>query len=111
VISYPDYIIRYHSAAAADIFNPRNVGGRLLVGSDVLHYINSNVTAPIRKPTRSRLKAALSAGHAVSIDIYTETKRLTAFRGDDKFVVHWTPIKDENAAVAYVVLTFGTANA
>ena len=50
------------------------------------------------------LKSALKFGNAVSLDLTLCTRR---YMGFEKFVSHWTPLKNEAGEVGWVVVTLG----
>jgi len=53
---------------------------------------------------KSNVKGALKMGQAISLDL-----KLCArpYMGFERFVLHWTPLKNEGGAVSWVVLTLG----
>lgn len=57
---------------------------------------------------KSKVKAAAKAGNAISVDTQLCTAR---YRGFEKFVVHWTPLKGGSVngveEVAWLVVTLG----
>jgi hypothetical protein len=56
---------------------------------------------------KTRVKAAMKYGHAVSLELTLCTRR---YMGFEKFMSHWTPLKNEYAEVTWIVLTLGSAN-
>lgn len=53
---------------------------------------------------KSAVKSALKLGQPISLDL-----KLCArpYMGFERFVLHWTPLKDEHEVVAWIVLTLG----
>lgn len=47
---------------------------------------------------RTRVRNAIRAGLPASTALRLQTRRSALFRGDEAFVAHWTPLKDEQAA-------------
>ena len=92
------------------MLNPTILANNQIVGTDIFKFISNNATQSTRD-YKARVRNALKMGMAISVDIYLETRRSMVYRGDERFATHWTPVKDENAAVQYVVVTMGsTAN-
>ena len=53
---------------------------------------------------KSKVRTALKFGNAVSLDLTLCTRR---YMGFEKFVSHWTPLKNEAGEVEWVVITLG----
>lgn len=53
---------------------------------------------------KSSVKGALKNGQPISLDLKLCAK---PYMGFERFMLHWTPLKDEQGAVAWVVLTLG----
>ena len=57
---------------------------------------------------KNKIKSSLKAGRAISMDINMVTKKSVVYRRTERLATHWTPLKDENAAVKYVVVTLSS---
>ena len=83
-----------------------------LHGSDVFKVLaghNSQSVNPSIKDLKHRVKSFLKIGKAVSCEMSLMVKRSGMIRrGTERFVTHWTPLKDEKGAVAWVVVTMGS---
>lgn len=99
--------IRFVSAGFVEVLNPQNLARGQIVGTDVFKFLAQHATT-MSKDFKSRVKTALRMGQAVSADIRLSTHRAAVFRGDEQFVTHWTPMKNEVGVVTFVVLTMGS---
>lgn len=74
------------------------------VGTDIFRFLANHGSGSLSWDFKSTVKSALKMGQAVSLDL-----KLCArpYMGFERFVLHWTPLKDENGAVVWVVLTLG----
>lgn len=89
------------------MLNPANLADSQIVGSDIFKFLGHHATS-VTKDYRSKVRAALRWGQAISVDIHVSTRRSAMFRGDEKFSTHWTPLKDDHAITTFVVLTMGS---
>lgn len=80
-----------------------------MVGSDVFKFLKSCMISPSAVNAagdyKNRVRSCIRAGHPVSVDLRLQTRRSAKFRGDEAFVVHWTPLKDERAVAHWVIVT------
>ncbi|KAK7942930.1 uncharacterized protein PG986_012043 [Apiospora aurea] len=79
-----------------------------MVGSDVFKYLKSCMISPAASAAgdyKNRVRSCIRAGHPVSADLRLQTRRSAKFRGDEAFVVHWTPLKDERAVAHWIIVT------
>ncbi|KAK8045176.1 hypothetical protein PG993_005200 [Apiospora rasikravindrae] len=80
-----------------------------MVGSDVFKFLKSCMISPSAVSAagdyKNRVRSCIRAGHSVSVDLRLQTRRSARFRGDEAFVVHWTPLKDERAVPHWVIMT------
>jgi hypothetical protein len=74
-----------------------------IVGIDVFRFLNHHANS-LSRDFKSRVKGALKMGQAVSVDLTLCTRQ---YHGFEKFVTHWTPLKDEQGKVCFAVLTLG----
>ena len=77
------------------------------VGNDIFRVLNQHSGTTISKDFKNRVRSSLKMGRAISVDITLATKRSLIMRGSEKFVIHWTPLKNELGATGWVVLCFG----
>jgi hypothetical protein len=75
-----------------------------IVGNNVFKLLNQHAPSMARD-FKSRIKASLKGGRAISADLDLVTKKSIIYRRSERFATHWTPLKDEKAAVQYVVVT------
>jgi hypothetical protein len=75
-----------------------------IVGVDVFRFLTNHANL-LSRDFKSRVRSALKVGQAISLDLVLCTRR---YHGFEKFVTHWTPMKDEKGHVTFVVLTLGS---
>lgn len=74
------------------------------IGSDAFRFLANHGSGSVGADFKAAVKGSLRAGQPISLDL-----KLCArpYMGFEKFVLHWTPLKDELGAVQWVVLTLG----
>jgi hypothetical protein len=85
------------------MLNPANTSG-LVAGNDVFRFFRANMTVP-QNDYKARVRNSLRMGQPLSVELRLQTSRSALFRGDESFMSHWTPLKDDKGAVAWVVVT------
>ncbi|KAH8881185.1 hypothetical protein GQ53DRAFT_668285 [Thozetella sp. PMI_491] len=103
VIRYDTFVIHFYSQGVTDMLNPANTSG-LVAGNDIFRFFRANMTVP-QNDYKTRVRNALRMGQPLSVELRLQTSRSALFRGDESFMSHWTPLKDEKGAVAWVVVT------
>lgn len=98
------YVIEFYSEGIVEMLNPANMAGTMVAGSEVFRFFGLNMMAK-QSEYKARVRNAIRVGMPISTELRLQTRRSAVFRGDEKFVAHWTPLKDEKAAVHYVVVT------
>jgi hypothetical protein len=73
--------------------------------NDIFKVLNQ-YSPGLPKDLRPRIKSAMRAGRAVSVDVSLATRRSVVMKGSELFSTYWTPLKNEHAVVKYVVVTF-----
>ncbi|KAJ9610043.1 hypothetical protein H2200_006373 [Cladophialophora chaetospira] len=115
VINYSTFFITFHSAGMGSLLYPtkpvpnNNLGhgpnGGQLVGMDIFRFFATHSpSGKLSSEFKGRVKGALKYGNPVSIDLTLCTRR---YMGFEKFVSHWTPLKNEAGEVAWVVVSLG----
>ena len=107
MINYSSWLITCVSPGILDLLFPikaKNAGQAQTVGSDIFKFLANHGTGNVGSDFKSAVKANLKAGHPISLDL-----KLCArpYMGFEKFVLHWTPLKDEHGLVQWVILTLG----
>lgn len=87
-----------------EMLYPSKSNSGQIVGVDVFRFL-ANHADSLSRDFKSRVKNALKVGQAVSVDLTLCTRQYPGF---EKFVTHWTPMKDEKGHVTFVVLTLGS---
>lgn len=104
VVRYDNMNIDYCSNGIFEVLNPAIIGNSTAVGMNVFKFFKQSMMSRNQTDYQRKVQAALKAGSAISILLQLQTRRSAVFRGDEGFAVHWTPVKDEYAAVRYVVV-------
>lgn len=111
VLPYPSLTVSFYSLAVVDMLAIGPDFEKELPGSDVFKVLagSSQSTNPTIKDFKHRVKAFLKTGKAVSCEISLTVKRSGMIRrGVERFVTHWTPLKNENGETQWVVATLGS---
>ena len=100
--------IRYHSKGIAEILSVSFPLHAPYIGRDIFKVLQECVVSPPRN-LKSDVKKALSAGSAISVVLRLPAPRASVSEAsaEVKCATHWTPLKDETARVAWIVLTMG----
>ncbi len=85
------------------MLNPANTSG-LIAGNDIFRFFRQNMTTP-QNDYKARVRNALRQGQPISVELRLQTSRSALFRGDENFMSHWTPLKDDKTAVHWAVVT------
>lgn len=74
------------------------------VGTDVFRFLANHGSGSLSWEFKSSVKGALKVGNAITVEC-----KLCArpYMGFEKFLLHWTPLKDEQGGVQWIVLTLG----
>ena len=74
-------------------------------GAEIFKFLSSHSSGSLSWDFKSSVKDALRAGRAISLEMKLCAK---PYMGFETFVLHWTPLKDEDGTVKWVVLTLGS---
>lgn len=96
--------IEYSSSGIFEVLNPAIIGNSTAIGMNVFKFFKQSMMSRNQTDYQKKVQAALKIGTAISVMLQLQTRRSAVFRGDESFAVHWTPVKDEWAAVRYVVV-------
>ena len=107
MINFSTWLISFVSGGIIDLLFPikaKSAYHAQAVGTDVFKFLANHGSGSLTWDFKSPVKGGLKAGQAVSLDL-----KLCArpYMGFERFVLHWTPLKDEKGAVTWVVLTLG----
>jgi hypothetical protein len=98
------FFISFYSAGMVDMLYPAKPNSGQIVGIDVFRFLGRHAHS-LSRDFKSRVKGALKVGATVSVELSLRTRQ---YHGVEKFVAHWTPLKDEKGEARFVVLTLGT---
>ncbi|KAF9876405.1 blue light receptor [Colletotrichum karsti] len=104
VLSYDSFIIRFYSEGVMEMLHPANNTIGLVTGQEIFRFFKQNMVNH-QSDYKTRVRNAIRAGSPISLEVRLQTRRSALFRGDERFMTHWTPLKDEKSAVHWVVLT------
>lgn len=68
----------------------------MVAGSEVFRFLGLHMLSK-QSEYKTRVRNAMRAGVPVSTSLRLQTRRSAVFRGDEAFVAHWTPLKDDKA--------------
>ncbi|KAK1979886.1 hypothetical protein LZ30DRAFT_724870 [Colletotrichum cereale] len=104
VVSYDSFVIRFYSEGVLEMLHPANNTVGLVAGQDVFRFLKQNMVNN-QADFKTRVRTGMRAGAPVGAEVRLQTRRSAQFRGDEKFMTHWTPLKDEKSAVRWIVVT------
>jgi hypothetical protein len=105
VVKYDTMAINFFSMNIIDIlYGTKPMVGHV-VGVNVFSFLEQHAVN-ISRDFKSRVKTCLKAGQPVSLDLNLSTRKFMRYI---KFATHWTPLKDEEGKVSYVVVTLGSS--
>ncbi|KAK5111473.1 hypothetical protein LTR62_004925 [Meristemomyces frigidus] len=109
IINYSSFLITFASGSVIDLLFPvkaRPQGPAPAVGTDAFKYLGLHCTSgSLSWDFKSAVKTALKSGQPISLELKLCAK---PYMGFERFLLHWTPLKDEEGVVAWVVLTLGS---
>jgi hypothetical protein len=74
------------------------------VNNSIFNILQS-YSPSLSRDFKPRIKNALRQGKAISADVLLATRRSVVMKGSENFATHWTPLKDVQGEVKWVVLT------
>jgi hypothetical protein len=97
--------INFFSMSVIDIlYGTKPMLGHV-IGVNVFSFLDQHAVN-IGRDFKSRVKSTLKAGQAISLELNLSTRKFMRYV---KFVTHWTPLKDDDGKVCYVVLALGSS--
>lgn len=98
--------VAFHSRQLLEVFAAANPVNTLLVGREIFKLLADTAIA-LPKTFKMDVKRCLSSGQAISATIRLPMPRVSAVERvvEEKFVTHWTPLKNERGDVSYAVMT------
>ena len=107
VISYDTFFISFYSKGIVEMLFPSKPTTAEIFGSDIFKFLTHHANS-VPREYKSRVKNQLKAGQAISLELTLCTRR---FMGFERFITHWTPLKNEDGTVHFVILTLGSLQA
>jgi hypothetical protein len=114
VVRAEDFTIRFFSTGVVEtLVSVYEHGGAAgnghpVVGQDIFRFLKQHQPGPIQSDFKNTVKKAIRSGLPVSIGVRLQTRRSIVYRGDENFMTHWTPMKNEHGAVHWVVITLAS---
>ncbi|KZL79721.1 blue light receptor [Colletotrichum incanum] len=102
--SKPQHRNLFYSEGVLDMLHPANNTVGLVAGQDVFRFLKQNMVNH-QSDYKTRVRNGIRAGAPVSVEVRLQTRRSALFRGDERFMTHWTPLKDEKSVVHWIVIT------
>jgi PAS domain-containing protein len=81
-----------------------NAAVHSVAGQDIFKFLAQHTQNSLSRDFKATVKNAMRMGSAVSLDLTLCTRRRMGF---ERFVTHWTPVKDEGGRTEFMVLTLG----
>lgn len=113
VIRADTFIVKFYSAGVMETLLSIDQTGAVgvthsIVGQDIFHFFRRHQIGNHQQDVKTPVKKAIKSGYPISLGIRLQTRRSAVFRGDESFMSHWTPLKDEHGVERWVVVTLGT---
>ena len=110
IVNASTFLIGFISSRLGDLLFPikaKSAQSAQTLGTDVFKFLANHGSGNISWDFKSSVKGAIKAGSPISVDV-----KLCArpYMGFEKFVSHWTPLKDEYSKVHWIVVTLGSEN-
>ncbi|KAH9837492.1 Regulator of G protein signaling domain [Teratosphaeria destructans] len=108
ILHHSSYDIAFASNGVVDALYPikaKKATGVRVIGMDIFKFLDSYSPVPVDSNFKSAVKGTLKAGRAISLELKLCAEPHGIF---ELFKLHWTPLKDEAGAVAWLVLTLGS---
>lgn len=107
MINASSYLVTFISTHILDLLFPLKAKlgqPAAAIGSDIFKFLANHSQNSIGSDFKNAVKASLQMGRPISLEL-----RLCArpYMGFERFLLHWTPLKDEGGRTAWIVLTFG----
>lgn len=94
------FTIEFYSDGVVEGLNPANLATSMVAGSEIFRFLGQNMLTK-QSEYKTRVRNAIRAGVPISTPLRLQTRRSAVFRGDEAFVAHWTPLKDEKAMYVF----------
>lgn len=111
IVNTTTFCISFHSKHMATMLQPPksnlSKGVPPIIGTDVFHFLSAYSPNKVNGNFKTCVRSAITAGDAISLDVTLSTTRLAGY---EKFVSHWTPLKDDACEVAWVVVSLASRN-
>ncbi|KAK9797589.1 hypothetical protein SCARD494_03418 [Seiridium cardinale] len=113
VVRADTFVIKFYSSGVAETLVSVGLGGGVgggqsIAGQDVFRFFKSHQLGTNQPDVKTPVKKAIKSGFPISIGVRMQTRRSVVFRGDENFMTHWTPLKNEHGTVHWVVITLAS---
>ncbi|KAK5674818.1 hypothetical protein LTS10_012555 [Elasticomyces elasticus] len=107
LINFSTFLVSFISPGIADLLFPikaKKAYHAQAIGNDIFKFLGNHASGSLSWEFKNSVKGALKMGQAISLELKLCARPLMAI---EKFLLHWTPLKDEMGAVTWIVLTLG----
>ena len=105
-MAYDTMQVEFFSAGVVEMLGIDPKTNNAFFGNEVFDLLNRH-SAGMSKDFKNKVRGALKMGRAISAEMSLFLRSKEAPGVSQKFLSHWTPLKDEHANVRYIVLTLG----
>ncbi|KAK5101375.1 hypothetical protein LTS08_004982 [Lithohypha guttulata] len=107
IVTVESMLISFHTAGVVEMLYPARATHQhhQIVGQDIFKFLDKHTSTGLSRDYKSRVKSAFRNGAALTLDLSLCTRRIMGF---EKFLTHWTPLKNDVGTTTFVVLTFGS---
>lgn len=106
IVNAETMLISFHSSGIVDMLHSsKTTKFGPVAGQDIFKFLGQHTFNGLPRDFKSRVKAGIKNGTAVSLDLSLSTRRIM---GSEQFATHWTPLKNDLNQVAFLVLTLGS---
>ncbi|KAK4897769.1 hypothetical protein LTR27_004541 [Elasticomyces elasticus] len=107
LINFSTFLVSFISPGIGDLLFPikaKKAYHAQAIGNDIFKFLGNHASGSLSWEFKNSVKGALKMGQAISLELKLCARPLMAI---EKFMLHWTPLKDEVGAVTWIVLTLG----
>ncbi|KAK5950926.1 hypothetical protein OHC33_007998 [Knufia fluminis] len=107
IVNAETLLISFFSAGIVELLYPARATNQhsQIPGQEVFKFLSQHSSGNLSRDYKSRVRAAVKAGQAITLDLSLCTRRMMGF---ETFMTHWTPLKNDQHVTGFVVLTLGS---
>ena len=108
VVQHDTFNVQHYSQGVVELLGITKRSGQDHLGNNIFKFL-AQYTTTLPREFKSKVQYAVKSGLSISTSINLFTLSSLTRPGDDKFFTHWTPMKDENGNIKYVIVTLSSA--